>query len=199
VSKKVNVADTLIAEQRGESDGGMPDDMPRWMRRIIHVIDRFSYWFGHILCFIVLPLIAAMVFEIFMRYVYVRPTVWAYDVSRMLYGATFILGAGYALFKGVHIRADFLYRLWPARVQATVDLVLYLILYFPSLVVFFLYSFEYSQTAWLRGERGMDTAWMPYLAPIKTALPVGIAMLLIQGISEVLKCWYTIRKGRWPA
>jgi TRAP-type mannitol/chloroaromatic compound transport system permease small subunit len=199
VAKKVNIADTLIAEERGESIQGLPEDMPRWMSRIIRVVDGFSYWFGHIICFMLLPLIAAMVIEIFMRYFFHRPTVWAYDLSRMLYGAMFMLGAGYALMKGVHIRADFIYRTWPTRVQASVDLFLYLVLYFPSLIVFLWYALDFAQTAWLRAERGMDTAWMPYLGPVKTTLAAGIVMLLIQGVSEVLKCWYAIRKGTWPA
>ncbi|HUE44980.1 MAG TPA: TRAP transporter small permease subunit [Aestuariivirgaceae bacterium] len=199
MAKKVNIADTLIAEELGESTPELPDDMAPWMRRTILVVDGFSSFVGYIVCFLVLPLIAAMSIEIFMRYFFLQPTVWAYDLSRMMYGAMFMLGAGYALMKGVHIRADFLYRLWPARVQAGVDLGLYLVLYFPSLIVFLWYSLDFAQTAWMRGERGMDTAWMPYLAPVKTALAAGIALLLIQGISEVLKCWYALRKGRWPA
>ena len=197
--KKVNIADTIIAEQRGDSTQGLPNDMPRWMRRIILAVDGFSWWVGHIVCFMILPLIAAMVIEIFMRYFFLQPTVWAFDLSRMLYGAMFMLGAGYALLKGVHIRADFLYRLWPVRVQASVDLGLYLVLYFPSMIVFLWYAFSFAERAIIRAERGMDTAWMPYLGPIKAALAVGVALLLIQGISEVLKCWYAIRKNRWPA
>lgn len=199
MAKKVNIADTLLADERGESTQGLPGDMAPWMRRTILVVDGFSSWVGTIVCFLTLPLIAAMSIEIFMRYFFLQPTVWAYDLSRMMYGAMFMLGAGYALMKGVHIRADFLYRLWPVRVQAGVDLGLYLVLYFPSLIVFLWYSLDFAQTAWVRAERGMDTAWMPYLAPVKTALAAGIAMLLIQGISEVLKCWYALRKGRWPA
>jgi TRAP-type mannitol/chloroaromatic compound transport system permease small subunit len=199
MAKNINIADTLIAEQRGESFQGPPEDMPRWMRCIILVVDRFSYWVGHLVCFMLLPLIAAMVIEIFMRYFFLQPTVWAYDLSRMLYGAMFMLGAGFALLKGVHIRADFIYRTWPVRVQASADLFLYLVLYFPSLIVFLWYALDFAQTAWLRSERGMDTAWMPYLGPVKTALAAGIALLLIQGVSEVLKCWYAIAKGRWPS
>jgi TRAP-type mannitol/chloroaromatic compound transport system permease small subunit len=198
LAKNVNIADTLIAEERGESIHGLPHDMPQWMRRIIRVVDGFSYWSGRILCFLVLPLIASMVIEIFMRYLFLRPTAWAFDLSRMLCGAIFMLGAGYALLKGVHIRADFLYRTWPVRAQASIDLVLYLVLYFPSLIVFFWYALDFAQTSWVRAERGMDTAWMPYLGPVKTALAAGVAMLLIQGISEVLKCWYAISRGRWP-
>jgi TRAP-type mannitol/chloroaromatic compound transport system permease small subunit len=195
---KSSIVDDVIAERRGERGAPMPDDMPRWMALTIRAVDGFTWWCGHAICFLTLPLIAAMVVEIFMRYLFVAPTVWAFDVSRMLYGAMFMLGAAYALLKGAHIRADFLYRGWSHRAQASVDLGLYLVFYFPRLIVFFWFSFEFAQASWMRGERGMDTAWMPPLGPIKTAIPVGIALLLVQGISEVLKCWYAVTRGRWP-
>jgi TRAP-type C4-dicarboxylate transport system permease small subunit len=147
VVKKVNIADAMIAEQRGESTHGLPNDMPQWMRRVILAVDGFSWWCGHIICFITLPLIAAMVIEIFMRYLFVAPTVWAFDVSRMLYGAMFMLGRRLCAVEGRHIRADFLYRLWSVRVQASVDLGLYLVLYFPSMIVFLWFAFEFTEAS----------------------------------------------------
>ena len=84
-----------------------------------------------------------------------------------------MLGAGYALSKGVHIRADFLYRNWPARRQGMVDAALYVLFYFPSLIFFAWVSYDYAADAWIRGERSMDTAWMAPLAPLRTAMPGG--------------------------
>ena len=144
------------------------------------------------------PLCVAMVYEVIARKYFLAPTMWAYDISRMLYGAFFMLGAGYALSRGVHIRADFLYRNWSARAQGTVDTVLYLVFYFPGLLAFMLTSIDYAWVAVYRGERGMDTAWMPYVGPIKSALPVGALLLLIQGVSELLKSIYAAQKNRWP-
>jgi len=116
----------------------------------------------------------------------------------MTYGAMFMLGAGYALLRGVHIRADFLYRNWTARTQGLVDTILYLGLYFPGMLVFLYMSIDYAGVSVIRGERGMDTAWMPYMGPIKSAIPVGALFLIIQGVSEVLKSIYAVQKGRWP-
>jgi len=116
----------------------------------------------------------------------------------MLYGALFMLGSGYALMRGVHIRADFIYRHWSAKTQGMFDFVLYLLLYFPGLLFFFYVSSDFTWEAWSRGERASDTAWMPYVGPVRTALPLGILLLLIQGVSELLKCWYAITRGRWP-
>ena len=110
----------------------------------------------------------------------------------------FMLGAGYALSRGVHIRADFLYRNWSARTQGIVDMVLYLTLYFTGMVCLMWYGTEYALNAWMRGERAMDTAWMPMLGPVRTAIPVGVFLLILQGISETLKSWYAATRGRWP-
>jgi len=162
-------------------------------------IDAFSRWTGYAVCWMLLPLCVAMVYEVIARKYFLAPTMWAYDISRMFYGAMFMLGAGYALSRGVHIRADFLYRNWSARAQGVVDSVLYLAFYFPGLLVFMWTSVDYAWVAIERGERGMDTAWMPYMGPVKSALPIGAALLLIQGVSETLKSLYAARKGRWPS
>jgi TRAP-type mannitol/chloroaromatic compound transport system permease small subunit len=116
----------------------------------------------------------------------------------MTYGAMFMLGAGYALLRGVHIRADFLYRNWSPRTQGRVDTALYLILYFPGMLVFLYMSVDYAAASIAQGERSMDTAWMPYMGPIKTAIPVGIVFLIMQGISELLKSIYAAKHDRWP-
>jgi len=190
-------ADELIAERRADP-GKLPDDMPAWMRAVISRIDAMSMWVGRAVCWMLLPLCLSMVYEVIARKYFLAPTMWAYDISRMFYGAMFMLGAGYALSRGVHIRADFLYRTWRPRVQGIVDAALYLGFYFPGLAIFMWTSIDYAWLAIERGERGMDTAWMPYMAPVKSVLPVGAALLLIQGVSETLKSLYAARTGRWP-
>ena len=191
------IVDELIAERRAD-DAKLPEDMAPWMAATITWIDRFSLWTGRTVCWLTVPLFCAMVYEIFVRYAFTAPTMWAYDISRMLYGALFMLGAGYGLSKGVHIRADFIYRNWSAKAQGMVDGILYVLFYFPGLVVFLWMSTEFAYESWIRVERGMDTAWMPYVCPIKTVLPIGVLFLMIQGVSELLKCVYAAKKGRWP-
>jgi TRAP-type mannitol/chloroaromatic compound transport system permease small subunit len=190
------LTDEILAGRRGS--GRLPADMPPWMALTIGAIDTLNRWIGRLVSWITLPLIGAMLYEVIARYAFTAPTVWAYDTSRMLYGALFVLGAGYALSKGVHIRSDFLYRNWSVRTQARVDALLYIVFYFPSLVIFFWVATDWAWTSLSRGERGTDTSWMPLLGPIKSCLPFGLLFLLIQGVSEVLKCSYAARKGRWP-
>ena len=189
-------ADELIAEARSSQPGETPDDMPAWMRKIIHVIDNLNLWAGRATCLLLIPVIAAMVYEVVARKLFIAPTIWAFDVSRMAAGAMFMAGAGYALMRGVHIRADFLYRSWSRRTQATVDALLYLALYFPAMLFFFWISLEYTVSAWVKWERAMDTTLMAPLAPARTAMPLGAFLLLLQGIAELLRCFHDSGLGR---
>ncbi len=194
---KLDISDEMIAERRGGS-GKMPEDMPSWMAKSIINIDKFSKWIGSVVCWILMPLIFAMTYEVLARKLFLAPTIWAYDISRFLYGALFMLGAGYALSRGVHIRADFLYRNFKTKNQGLIDFWLYLLFYFPGLIVFLYMTFGFVLESIQRGERGMDTTWMPYMWPIKTCLLIGIIFLLIQGFSELLKSYWAAKKGEWP-
>ena len=196
-NNKLDISDEMIAERR-QGMGKMPDDMPKWMANTINTIDKSSKWIGNVVCWITVPLMFAMVYEVFARKLFLAPTMWAYDMSRFFYGALFMLGAGYALSRGVHIRADFLYRNFIVKNQGLIDFWLYLLFYFPGLLFFFYMTTGFVIESIQRGERGMDTAWMPFLWPIKACLWFGILFLLIQGISELFKSYYAWRKGKWP-
>ena len=209
VSENLDITDELIAERRTSTK--MPKDMDPWMAKTIEFIDRNMLVTGKIVCWITVPLIFAMVYEVIGRHFFNRPTLWSFDISRMLAGALFMLGAAYTLSKGIHIRADFIYRNWKVKNQAMVDLFLYLLFFFPGFLVFFWVSFDYAYTSIcgrsdlmeclggkVRIQRAMDTTWMPIMWPLKSCMPIGAFLLLVQGVSEVLKSYYAFVKGRWP-
>ena len=209
VSENLDITDELIAERRTSSK--MPEDMTPWMAKTIEFIDKNMLLTGKIVCWITIPLIFAMVYEVIGRHFFNRPTLWSFDISRMLAGALFMLGAAYTLSKGIHIRADFLYRNWKVKNQAMVDLFLYLLFFFPGFLVFFWVSFDYAYTSIcgrsdlmeclggkVRIQRAMDTTWMPIMWPLKSCMPIGAFLLLVQGISEVLKSYYAFVKGKGP-
>ena len=153
---ELDITDELIAERRAEKPGETPEDMTPWQRPITAFIDVLNLWMGRIICLAIIPLVAVMVTEVFSRGMFallvsydlddlaravnLGPTTWVYDVSRMLGGVIFMAAAGYALMRGVHIRADFIYRNWSERTQATVDATLYLLFYFPAMLLFFYLS-----------------------------------------------------------
>jgi TRAP-type mannitol/chloroaromatic compound transport system permease large subunit/TRAP-type mannitol/chloroaromatic compound transport system permease small subunit len=190
------ITDELIAERKNFKPGQTPDDMTPWMRPIVAFIDLVNLWVGRGACLLVLPIIVVMVTEVVSRKVFLSPTDYSYEYSRMIAGAMFMLGAGYALMRGVHIRADFIYRTWSPQKQMTVDGILYLAFYFPAMLFFFWVSFEYTLKAWVTWERSMDTAMMAPLAPARTAMPIAAFLLFLQGISEYLKTLYEMDKKR---
>ena len=209
VSENLDITDELIAERRTSTK--MPKDMDPWMAKTIEFIDSKMLITGKIFAWLTIFLIYAMIHEVIGRHFFNRPTLWSFDISRMLAGALFMLGAAYTLSKGIHIRADFLYRNWKVRNQAKVDLFLYLLFFFPGFLVFFWVSFDYAYTSIcgrsdlmeclggkVRIQRAMDTTWMPVMWPLKSCMPIGAFLLLVQGISEVLKSYYAFVKGRWP-
>ncbi len=127
--------------------------------RVIRGIDAVSESSGRIAAWLVIPLIAVMTWEILVRKV-AQPTFWAFDLSYMLYGALFMLGAAYTLYRGSHIRTDFLYQTWPVKVQASVDAFCYLFLFFPGIAIFLWLSTEFALQSWqhvraLFGRHGM--------------------------------------------
>jgi len=192
-----DLKDELIAERKvGHFDKS--DDMSSAIYKTIINIDKFSLFIGKIVCWITVPLFLCMAYEVIARKFFLAPTYWAYDMSRFFYGAMFMLGAGYALSRGVHIRADFLYRNFKVKTQGLIDFWLYLFFYFPGLSFFLYMTTGFVIESIQRGEKGMDTAWMPYMWPIKSCLWFGIVFLLIQGVSELLKSHYAMTKGKWP-
>ena len=193
----LDLKDELIAERK-VGFFKKPSDMSPMTYKIITNIDKFSLFIGKIVSWIIIPLFLCMVYEVIARKFFLAPTMWAYDMSRFLYGGMFMLGAAYALSRGVHIRADFLYRNFKVKNQGLIDFWLYILFYFPGLTFFLYMTTIFVVESIQRGEKGMDTAWMPYLWPVKSCLWFGIVFLLIQGISELLKSHYAMRKGKWP-
>ncbi len=192
------IGDELLAERRGGPEAELPQDMHPLARMLIKSIDTLNDWVGKLVCLLVVPIIIAMVYEVVARKLFIAPTLWAFDVSRMLYGMSFMLGAAYGLMRGLHIRADFLYRSFSERTQGIVDLTLYIVLFMPAMLLLMYAGYDFALKSILQGERAGDSTWAPIVWPVKSALAVGVALLVIQGISEICKSWYAATRGRWP-
>jgi TRAP-type mannitol/chloroaromatic compound transport system permease small subunit len=162
----------------------------------VGVIDALSEWSGRIFAWLVIPLVGGLTYEVLARYLFNAPTIWAYDLSYMLYGAHFMLGAGYTLLKGGHIRTDIFYQSWSPRTQGKVDALLYLLLFFPGMLFFFWMGGQEFWQAWSIGERSDASPWRPILYPLKATLPLGALLLLVQGVSEFIKSGHLALRGR---
>ena len=209
----LEIADELIAERRTEAPGETPEDMTSWQRPITAAIDIINYRVGQIIALLIVPLLVVVVLEVLSRNSFsilqnagfedlartlgLGPTLWVYDTSRMIAGILFMAAAGYGLMRGVHIRADFLYRNWSAKTQATVDATLYLMFFMPSMIFFTVIASDFWWLAFSRGETmQVDSAWGPLLWPARLAMPVGAFLLMLQGLPEIFRAFHKMGKER---
>lgn len=170
---------------------------PSAMLKAIALLDSVSLWSGRIIAWLILPMVLSLVYEVVSRYVFDKPTEWAYDMTFMLYGSFFMIGSAYTLFKKGHIRTDSYYGSWSPRTQGWVDTICYLVFFFPPLIAFLVVGWDYFMRSYLQGERIVTSPWMPIVYPFKLAIPVATALLLLQGLSEFMKSVWAARKGEW--
>jgi len=163
--------------------------------RLVRIIDKFTDSTGTWVAWLNVPLVLVVAYEVFARYLFNAPTIWSFDVTYMLYGTIFMLGSAYALHKGAHIRTDFFFEKWSIRTKGMIDSIAFLVFFFPSIFVFFLVSGSEGWYAMLIGETSEQTPWRPILWPFKLVVPLTCVLLLIQGISETIKCIYAARWG----
>ena len=166
------------------------------LERGVRVIDRFAELSGVAIAWLMVPLMGAVVYEVIARYAFAAPTLWAFDVTYMLYGAMFMLGAAYALRVGAHIRTDFFWERWSARTRGVIDTVAYVVFFFPGIAIFLWVGWEEAWYAYGIGETSEQTAWRPLLWPLKACVPLAAVLLLVQGISELVKSAYAALTGR---
>ena len=169
---------------------------PRALVAFVRGMDRFAEWCGWLFCWLVVPLVVGICYEVIARYFFRAPTIWAYDVAYMLYGSHFMLGAAYTLYRGGHIRTDVFYATWSARTRGLIDASLYLFLFFPGMALFFWMGLQEAWTSWEVREVSDASPWRPILYPFKSVIPVAALLLLVQGASEFAKSAWLALKGR---
>jgi TRAP-type mannitol/chloroaromatic compound transport system permease small subunit len=162
---------------------------------IIRTIDRFTDRTGTVVSWLTIILVLAVSYEVIARYAFNAPTVWAFDITYMSYGTLFMLGAAYALHKGAHIRTDFFWDTFSIRKKGWIDVVSYVLFFFPGLTAIFLIGLHEALYAWRINETSDQTAWRPILWPFKAVVPLACLLLIVQGISEFLKSLYMVRTG----
>jgi TRAP-type mannitol/chloroaromatic compound transport system permease small subunit len=168
---------------------------PPSLLRIIRAIDRFTDRTGTVVSWLSIPLVLAVSYEVFARYLFRAPTVWAFDITYMTYATLFMLGAAYALHKGAHIRTDFFWEHFSTRRKGIIDSISYIVFFFPSLTMLFIISFDEALYAWRIKETSDQTPWRPLLWPFKGVIPLACLLLMIQGVSELIKSLYMARTG----
>ena len=156
--------------------------------RLADAIDALTRGVGKAIAWLLLPMVLSLVWEVVARYFFNAPTIWAYDMTFMLYGTFFMVGSAWTLQRGGHIRTDVYYGKWSKRTQAKVDLACYLVLFFPAMAVFGWLGAEYFWKSFQQNERIVTSPWLPIVWPFKFMIPAAAVLLLLQGVSECIKC-----------
>lgn len=168
------------------------------MQSYIRFADRLSAWFGKVFAWCVMVMTLGVGYEVVVRYLFRAPTPWAFDLSYMMYGTMFMMAGAYTLSRDGHVRGDFVYRLWRPRTQASVELVLYFLFFFPGVIALVFSGWRYASRSW----RYLEVSTMsPANIPIyqfKTVIIAAGILLFVQGVAQVFRCIITIRTGAWP-
>ena len=168
------------------------------MNGLLLGVDRLNTVVGKAAGWLILVLTLAISYEVFSRYVLRAPTEWAFDVSYILYGALFLLAGPYALARNGHVRGDFLYRAWPPRRQAAMDLALYVLFFFPGILALAYAGYNFAAMSWMMGEHSSNSPNGPPLYHFKSLIPLVGGLMILQGLVEVARCVICLRTGEWP-
>jgi TRAP-type mannitol/chloroaromatic compound transport system permease small subunit len=171
-------------------------DFPPRFYAAIRGIDNFTDATGKLISLAMLFLVFSISYECFSRYLLDAPTIWVMDTSYIANGTAFMLGCGYAMLKGAHVRTDMLWDKYSERKKGTIDLVSNLLLFFPVMITFFVISVDDAWYSFQIGETSEQSPWRPILWPFRASVPLAALLFMVQGVSESLKCWYQIRFNR---
>jgi TRAP-type mannitol/chloroaromatic compound transport system permease small subunit len=168
------------------------------VNRLIYGIDELSRMIGHAFAWCILILTFGTSYEVFVRYVLNNPTSWAFDMSYLMYGALFFMAGAYTLSRNGHVRGDFIYRMWRPRTQASVELTLYILFFYPGVLALVYAGWSYGAEALKIREVSVNSPVGIPIWQLKLMIPFGAGLLALQGLAEVLRCIQCIRNNRWP-
>jgi TRAP-type mannitol/chloroaromatic compound transport system permease small subunit len=169
------------------------------IQQLLYFIDGISTWVGKAVSWLIILLMTVVCVEVFKRYIMNMPTAWIFDADNIIYGSLFMLCGAYALAQNAHVRGDFLYSSMRPRLQAGLDLVLYAAFFLPGIAALIYAGTDYAADSWRIAEHSNVTADGPPVYHFKTVIPVAGALVMLQGIAEVLRCVVCLRTGEWPA
>jgi TRAP-type mannitol/chloroaromatic compound transport system permease small subunit len=167
--------------------------------RVLHAIDGISTWCGKLAAWLIMALMAVVCVEVIKRYLLNAPTAWIFDLENMLYGTLFMLCGAYALAQNAHVRGDFLYSSMRPRLQAGLDLVLYFVFFIPGIAALIYAGYNFAAESWAIGEHSTVTANGPPVYQFKAMIPVAGALVMLQGVAEIVRSVICLKTGEWPS
>jgi TRAP-type mannitol/chloroaromatic compound transport system permease small subunit len=169
------------------------------VQRFLYFIDGISTWVGKAAAWLIILLMTVVCVEVFKRYIMNMPTAWIFDADNIIYGTLFMLCGAYTLAQNAHVRGDFLYSSMRPRLQAGLDLGLYVVFFLPGIAALIYAGADYAADSWRIAEHSNVTADGPPVYHFKTVIPVAGVLVMLQGIAEVVRCAVCLKTGEWPA
>jgi len=163
----------------------------------VHAIEQLNIWIGRAFGWCILILTLSVAYEVFVRYVLNSPTVWVFDMMVQMYGALFVMAGPYALAQDFHVRADVVYRQLSPRTQASIDLALFILFFFPGMFALMWYGWEIAMDSWRYKEVSWNSPARIQIYFFKTLIPVAGGLYIVQGIAECMRCFMAIRSNNW--
>jgi TRAP-type mannitol/chloroaromatic compound transport system permease small subunit len=164
--------------------------------KLLHGVEAASTWIGKAFAWLIVALMLLVCVEVVKRYILNMPTAWVFDVSNMMYGTLFMMAGAYALAHDAHVRGDFLYGSMKPRRQAFLDLVLFVAFFLPGIIALTWSGWVYANDALRIHETTFNATPLP-IWPFKFIIPIAGATVLVQGLSEMLRCIVCLRRGEW--
>lgn len=169
------------------------------VQKFLHTIDGISTWVGKTAAWLIMILMFVVCIEVFKRYILNAPTAWIFDLDNMLYGTLFMLCGAYTLAQNAHVRGDFLYSSMRPRTQAFLDLILYVVFFFPGIAALIYAGYHYAADSWRILEHSTVTADGPPVYHFKTVIPIAGCLVMLQGVAEVVRSVVCLQTGEWPS
>jgi TRAP-type mannitol/chloroaromatic compound transport system permease small subunit len=169
------------------------------VQKILLFIDKISAFVGKAFAWLILGLTGVISWEVFSRYALGSPHAWVFDATNMMYGTLFMMAGAYALAKNGHVRGDVLYGFFSPRMQAGLDLVLYLLFFIPGIIALVYAGWDFFQVSLAQNEHSSVAADGPPIYPFKAVIPIAGALVLLQGVAEIIRCIICLRQGEWPS
>jgi TRAP-type mannitol/chloroaromatic compound transport system permease small subunit len=169
------------------------------VEKFLHTVDGISTWVGKAAAWLMIVLMLVVCGEVFKRYILNMPTAWIFDAQNMLYGTLFMLAGAYTLAQNAHVRGDFLYSSMRPRTQATLDLILYFVFFIPGIAALVYAGTDYALDSWRINEHSNVTADGPPVYHFKTMIPIAGALVMLQGVAEIVRCIVCLKTGEWPS
>lgn len=168
---------------------------PASLRAYVRSVETVNRAVGRVIMYMIFVMIGVLLYSALSRTLFNLPLFWVVEMSQFLLVGYYLLGGGYSMQLGDHVRMDLFYSRWSDRGKARMDAftVLFLIFYLAILLYGALSSTSYALEY---GERSYS-AWRPYMAPVKIVACVGIFLMLLQAIAELIKDLARLRGEAW--